>query len=224
MLSDEENNDIEVFRELASEDSSLDKEDSSGEKFTTRGRRDMEGHHESKRRKTVPNDGLSDDLPIEIKLNENSVAHGVWDKELGLVEMVQLRGNFWRTHGHCENQKNYLNAEEALLLLERSLLMVKRDGERLPFKTFYEEVVEKISMEAYLTYTKLKSLDYVTFRHNRAIRVFRDEKDIYTCLASQSESLSLLNTTVTFRVYTHEFKWAKKMMAEKPPVAYVIIT
>jgi hypothetical protein len=166
---------------------------------------------------------IDDTVPYEVNLNERSCAVARWQSVGKVVEVLQLRGNFWKTMGFCMNQRNYLYPEEALLLVERSQLLVKKLDVRLPFKDFYEEVMEVLPLQFYLTYLKLKSLDYVTFRHNKSAHIFRSDKDVYDYLAKHP-TLSLLDAVVAFDAYTHEFNWSKKGVVGKPPAAYVVVT
>ena len=57
--------------------------------------------------------------------DKKKVAEGVWHESLGVVELSTLRGNFWRVTGYTANSRQLLNPEEALLLVEKSLLIVR---------------------------------------------------------------------------------------------------
>lgn len=79
----------------------------------------------------------------------------IYDRELILV--TQIRGNFWKIFGFHENRRDYLHDEEALILIEKSILIVNdENGVRIPLRQFYELTLQHIDIACYLTYTKLK--------------------------------------------------------------------
>lgn len=41
----------------------------------------------------------NDSLPLDIVVNKKSAAVAIWQSALGLAEVTQMRGNFWRTTG-----------------------------------------------------------------------------------------------------------------------------
>jgi tRNA-splicing endonuclease subunit sen54 N-term len=41
----------------------------------------------------------NDSLPLDILVNKKSAAVAIWQSALGLAEVTQMRGNFWRTTG-----------------------------------------------------------------------------------------------------------------------------
>ena len=41
----------------------------------------------------------NDTLPLDILVNKKSAAVAIWQSALGLAEVTQMRGNFWRTTG-----------------------------------------------------------------------------------------------------------------------------
>ena len=43
----------------------------------------------------------NDSLPFDIIANKKSAALAIWLPALGLAEVTQMRGNFWRTTGRC---------------------------------------------------------------------------------------------------------------------------
>jgi hypothetical protein len=57
--------------------------------------------------------------------DKKNIAEGEWLADQGLVELITLRGNFWRIMGFTQLQKQLLNPEEALLLVEKSQLIVR---------------------------------------------------------------------------------------------------
>lgn len=177
----------------------------------------------------------NDSLPLDILVNKKSAAVATWLPTLGLAEVTQMRGNFWRTTGQyvrtlrfssscfhntcrivclqfndilcsrnfivqhclkgfCVKKKSYLYPEEALLLAERSVLLVENEGERIEYYKLYEEVISLITLECHLAYLKLKSLDYLVFRHSGTLRSFEGDADVYKFLLGNKD-ISLLKVT-----------------------------
>lgn len=100
--------------------------------------------------------------------NKPSIALGVWNRDQKLVKLRVLRGNFWKVFGFSVKEENFLFPEEALFLYERKQINIIKNDEhdtRLTLKEFYEQVLEVISLPCYLSYAKLKSLEYVTIRN-----------------------------------------------------------
>ena len=96
-------------------------------------------------------------MSFEVTLNMNNVAVGIWQRDLGRVEIIKMKGGFWRTCGFCIATKNYLQPEEALLLHEKAHLLIERDDcSRIPLATLYAEVIEQMDTACYLTYVKLR--------------------------------------------------------------------
>jgi hypothetical protein len=123
----------------------------------------------------------SDGLPYEVAINEHTAAGTHWDEGLGLAEVRDMRGNFWRTHGFSMNRKNMLHPEETLYLYETGKLQLYVEGEKVVFHEFYELIINLISLPCYLTYTKLKNLDYIVMRYHRsgAPLSFKNDDEIY---------------------------------------------
>lgn len=93
----------------------------------------------------------------EVPVNEKSAAVGEWNPASGTVEIIQMRGNFWKTCGYSASRKNYLHPEEALILFEKGHLIVRDLNHcRIPFSLFYEDILRKIPFACYLAYLKLK--------------------------------------------------------------------
>jgi UDP-glucose 4-epimerase len=69
---------------------------------------------------------------------------------------VEIYGDSWPTaDGSCV--RDYLHVEEALILIEKSILIVTDgNGVRMTLRQFYEIVLQLIDLPCYLTYTKLK--------------------------------------------------------------------
>ena len=173
--------------------------------------------------------GLGADAPYDAKIKDRrQVAEGMWLASAGTVELVTMRGNFWRVMGYSNNRKNYLWPEEALLLVEKAQLCVSRPAtptpQHIPSSVFYEEVLRSLPLPCYLTYVKLKSLEYVTFRHSQkhAPRSFAGDADIFRHM-SANPSARLLETLIAFDVYAHTSNWSKKTAMERPPAAHVLV-
>jgi hypothetical protein len=86
------------------------------------------------------------------------ISKGKWLSQLSIIEMIVIKGNYWRIMGKTENGKNYLYPEEALYLSEKNLLViVDEDGGKMYSKEiFYQLIIETISLPCYLCYSKLK--------------------------------------------------------------------
>ena len=84
--------------------------------------------------------------------------------------------------------------EEALLLSERSVLLVEHEGERVSYHKLYEDVIDLISLECHLAYLKLKSLDYLVFRYGKSVRSFEGDASVFKYLKEHPES-SLLKVS-----------------------------
>ena len=180
--------------------------------------------------------------------DRNRIAVGKWVPEEGLVELIQMRGNFWKIHGFAMRKKDYLFPEEALLLLEKSLLMIEYNGVRLSLKEFYEIALTLVPLECYMAYSKLKSLEYIVFRHsdidqdddddnnnnnsdfnsNNSSRsrqaplcVITDENDL-KCIYKEGES-SFFDKTISYDIYLHTSGWSKKCLIDSKPVHHVIV-
>lgn len=99
--------------------------------------------------------GDMDEYDVILK-DRSKICVGTWHDDKKVVEIIQMKGNFWRTHGFSENGKDYLYPEEALLLYEKSLIRIEANGIRMSLKDFYNVVVGIIGLPCYLCYVKLK--------------------------------------------------------------------
>ena len=163
-------------------------------------------------------------LPHEAKVHEKSAAVSYWDKNEEIVEITQMRGNFWRTMGFSRDRRCLLYPEEALYLIERGVLLVhsdKNSGQRVIFNKFYEEVITHIDLEVYIAFVKLKTLEYVAFRHNEQVRSFTDDRDVYAYMKTNKQSL--LDSVVSYDLHLNDHLFSKKGALERKPVGYVII-
>jgi hypothetical protein len=86
----------------------------------------------------------------------------IWRKEEGLVEIMQMKGNFWKKMGFSMNSKNYLYPEEALLVSEKNQILISFTAEDFAQNKFmnqqelFQAMLTTISLPVYLTYSKLK--------------------------------------------------------------------
>ena len=156
------------------------------------------------------------------------MAEAVWTPDPGVAELVSMRGNFWRVMGFSSNRRNYLQPEEALLLVEKAQLCVYPGpvelSEHIPSSLFYEEILHYVPQACYLTYVKLKSLEYITFRHSSKYppRAFAGDADIFAHLAA-NPTAGLLESLIAFNVFPQSGTWSKKLMAQTKPTSYVLV-
>jgi tRNA-splicing endonuclease subunit sen54 N-term len=83
-------------------------------------------------------------------------SRGSYLSEIGVVEVVKLAGNYWRTTGYSMNARCFLYPEEALYLFEEKKIHMEGKGEVLSLESFYTTVTTIIPLQCYLTYAKLK--------------------------------------------------------------------
>lgn len=116
---------------------------------------------------------LSIDGSLDMTVTKN-ISKGKWISEKCCVEMIRIKGNFWRVMGYTFQSRNYLYPEEALYLFEKNLLVIikeqededkeevegekekERDEIIYPKDVIYEMIVNIISLPCYLSYSKLK--------------------------------------------------------------------
>jgi hypothetical protein len=60
----------------------------------------------------------NDSLPLDILVNKKSAAVATWLPALGLAEVTQMRGNFWRTTGWCLHTARFLRIHICLKVIE----------------------------------------------------------------------------------------------------------
>jgi len=97
----------------------------------------------------------------------------------------------------------------------------KNSGQRVVFNKFYEEVITHIQLEVYIAFVKLKTLEYVAFRHSEQVRSFRDDRDVYAYMKTHKQSL--LNSVVSYDLHLNDHLFSKKGALERKPVGYVVI-
>jgi hypothetical protein len=111
---------------------------------------------------------LHADRPYEVPLNLKQVAVTRWHSDVGSVEIIKMRGNFWKSFGYCIGAKNFLYPEEALLLLERGLIVVEDESNiRIALGMIYEEITSRTGLPCYLTYVKLRVCMFLLLISNR---------------------------------------------------------
>ena len=103
------------------------------------------------------------------------------------LSLLLTSGLLYSVTGFCINRKSYLYPEEALLLAERSVLLVEHEGERIEYHKFYEIVIGHVSLECHLAYLKLKSLDYLVFRNSGTVKSFEGDDDVHKELLEHPE-------------------------------------
>lgn len=152
-----------------------------------------------------------------------SMATAIWSSELGLAEVVKMKGNFWKTTGFSINQRSFLYPEEALLLYDKKSILLLVESNRVSISTFYELVLEKIPLSCYLVYVKLKNLEYIVYRHKKRLVTLTNEEEAIQMI-STSSSKPLLDVLVSYRIFVHAKDWAKSKIEITTPSAYVIVT
>ena len=112
--------------------------------------------------------------------------------------------------------------EEALFLTERYQLLVERNGAYFPFDRMYDHMLDWVPLQCYLTYMKLKTLDYIVFRHKEVVPCISDDADILELLL-KTPSRNLLECVVSFDIYPHDSNFSKKNRRDLTPVGYVVV-
>ena len=97
-------------------------------------------------------------------------------------------------------------------------------SEHIPSSLFYEEILHYVPQACYLTYVKLKSLEYITFRHSSKYppRAFAGDADIFAHIAA-NPTAGLLESLIAFNIYPQSGTWSKKLMAQIQPTSYVLV-
>eukprot|EP01041_Mallomonas_annulata_P009947 gene9947-20682_t len=162
-------------------------------------------------------------VPYSVRYKLNVASLGIWSSNDEMVVITKMRGKFWRTIGFTSNGRDLLYPEEALLLVERGQLVIMEEGSPVYSSIFYHKAIAAIGLPCYLTYTKLKSLDFITVRNKERVISISDERNIMDKMRNQPE-LSLLDYMASYRVYIHGTDWTKRTMIGMKPFSYVIIT
>lgn len=82
-----------------------------------------------------------------------------YDYATHLVEILVMKGSFWKNMGFSSKGKNYLYPEEALYLFELDRLCIQSvDGKEMTVKSVFSTAVgsSELSLASYLVFTKLK--------------------------------------------------------------------
>ncbi|PIA45897.1 hypothetical protein AQUCO_01600267v1 [Aquilegia coerulea] len=110
---------------------------------------------------------LSDKTP-KVQFREH-VSKARWDVELGLAEIIEVKGNMWKSTGIIRGSKLYCSIEETLFLVELEALHLMDANETiLSLKNIYEMIAEEKNgccWESYKAFKHLKSLGYIVRRH-----------------------------------------------------------
>ncbi|GMH20169.1 hypothetical protein Nepgr_022010 [Nepenthes gracilis] len=98
------------------------------------------------------------------------ISKACWSDEMGMAEVIELKGRLFTTMGIVRSGKIYCSIEETLFLAEIGALVLVDDKDTpLPLKHMYEKVAEGkngCSWEAFEVYRHLKSLGYIVGRHD----------------------------------------------------------
>lgn len=75
-----------------------------------------------------------------------------------------------------------------------------------------------------MTFFSLQSLEYIVVRHKKAVRIYKDDAELYDHLR-QNPTRSLLESLVSFNLYIEPQGFTKKKVTNNDivPVAYVAI-
>ncbi|KAF5187133.1 tRNA-splicing endonuclease subunit [Thalictrum thalictroides] len=110
---------------------------------------------------------LSDKAP-KVQFRKH-VSKARWDVEMGLAEVIDKKGNMWKTTGIMRGSKHYCSIEETLFLVEfGALLLIDANETILSLKNIYEMIAEEKNgccWESYKAFKHLKSLGYIVRRH-----------------------------------------------------------
>ena len=73
------------------------------------------------------------------------------------IEVIKMKGNFWKTHGYSVKAQSFLYPEESLYLLEKGKIVIHNEkSENVLLPSYYASVIDKIDLACYLAYIKLK--------------------------------------------------------------------
>jgi hypothetical protein len=111
----------------------------------------------SRKRKISENN--HQDVGVDDLRVSNSLSMGVIIENC--VEIIKIKGNYFKSMGYSLHGRNFLHYEEALLLVERRQLAMRRDTLDMTLKESYESITSFISLPCYLTYVKLKVILYI---------------------------------------------------------------
>lgn len=160
---------------------------------------------------------------LERFMKDKGANRAVWLPDLGVAEINKAAGNYWRTTGYAINARCFLYPEEALFLLEEKKIVVEENGVTLSLQSFYERVLGIIPLPCYLTYLKLKSLDYIIQRHKKQIGVFSNDHDVFKRM-KQFPDRRMLDEIASFDIFVNTAEWSKNRAVELKPAAFVVVT
>ncbi|KAL8459942.1 hypothetical protein ACS0TY_031738 [Phlomoides rotata] len=113
---------------------------------------------------------VSDEIPKFQFRNLTSKAR--WIEELGVAEVLEMKGKMWTTTGIVRDGKTYYSIEETLYLAEIGALEILNvDNTPLSLMDMYAKLAEDVnrygcSWESFEVYRHLKFLGYIVGRHS----------------------------------------------------------
>lgn len=84
------------------------------------------------------------------------MACSTWLKDINLVKITIMKGNFWKICGHSNGIDNYLYPEEAVLLIEKNQLLSELDDKVIEIPLAYELLLQSVPLACYLAYIRLR--------------------------------------------------------------------
>ncbi|XP_046573391.1 tRNA-splicing endonuclease subunit Sen54-like [Haliotis rubra] len=107
------------------------------------------------------------------------LVQGTWDPNRKLVQFKKEMGKFWSHMGFVDESRKWLFPEEALFLMETTVLEVYYGGVPLSIQEAYVRLLgEDVSVEEYQTYAHLRRLGYVVLRHVGGSQITEYERQI----------------------------------------------
>lgn len=94
-----------------------------------------------------------------------------WNNEMGMSEIVEIKGQLWRTIGVVRDSKIYCSIEETLYLVEEGALHLcglTDDDECAPIRDLHKKLASGkhgCCFESYEVYKHLRTLGYIVGRH-----------------------------------------------------------
>ena len=180
----------------------------------------------------------SSSLPYNPYVNEKNSAETTWLPEQRLVVVNKMRGSYWRYMGFTHNGNDFMFPEEALILLERGQLIINKSPvenenkdafihphhRRFQLMDFYDIVMTTcVPLQCYLTYVKLKGLQYIARRHvQEKLICIESESQLYE-LHKKFPNHKLLDIAVSFDIYPNSRTMSKRKIAESKANSYVIV-
>ena len=107
-------------------------------------------------------------VPFNPFVNDKTASEALWHPVERLIEVMKMKGNFWKTMGFSMRKRDYLFPEEALILMERGQMIVNRPDDasflhphHRRFKVYLISIVLLTSLLSFLS--PLSSLIIVYF-------------------------------------------------------------